>query len=338
MMTTNNQYYKTIAEKLTSETITGTHSNNYYLHIIALTYGYTYTGTTCNGKYIKDIASAVTGETYMGNHFNNYYLKEMAEYLTEETYLNRSDNYLLGVIAEHITPSVVKYNGVELSRDKEIISYNGGDNPESATLTAQLTLDGEDVRVSGETVTFEVRKQSDDSLVETLTGDTDSSGVASVTYTANGIGNVYVEAKIGILVSETYEVQDMIKYIDETNDLSETFNISLPNDFEVSCIINSPSSGTRQVQVVFNNAYRCIKPDSNGKVGIANESNGSWIENINVNIPYNTDVLVTLTYQNGITTLGWGEYSITRSDIQLTTLTRMLVLKDTLKEFKIKPL
>jgi len=110
----------------------------------------------------------------------------------------------------------IPFDGIDLESDKDIISYNGGTNPESATLTAQLTNGGSPVSVSGETVSFEVRKASDDSLVETLTADTDSSGIATVSYLGKGVGNLNIKAKCNLLI-QTYEVQDCRYYWDMTS-------------------------------------------------------------------------------------------------------------------------
>ena len=48
------------------------------------------------------------------------------------------------------------FNGINLSSDKDIISYNGGVNPEHATLTAQLTYNDSSASVSEKPVTFEI--------------------------------------------------------------------------------------------------------------------------------------------------------------------------------------
>ena len=101
----------------------------------------------------------------------------------------------------------VSFDGIHLTSNKSILSAEDGD---SATLTAQLTNGGSPVGVSGETVTFEVRKQSDDSLVETLTGVTDSSGIATVSYLGKAMGNLYIKSFSAnrMIVSETYDIID----------------------------------------------------------------------------------------------------------------------------------
>lgn len=109
------------------------------------------------------------------------------------------------------------FDSIDLSSDKDIISYNGGTNPEHAVLTAQLMSGDDPATIEGKTVTFEVRKQSDDSLVETLSDVTDGSGVATVSYTSNGAGDLYIKAECS-LVSKTYDVQDIFMFDDCTSE------------------------------------------------------------------------------------------------------------------------
>ena len=90
-----------------------------------------------------------------------------------------------------------------LTSDKTILS--AADN-ESATLTATLHA----ANNSGQTVTFEVRKVSDDSLVETLYGTTNSSGVATVYYLGIGAGDIYIKAECRLLI-QTYVIEDCLK-------------------------------------------------------------------------------------------------------------------------------
>lgn len=101
------------------------------------------------------------------------------------------------------------FDGITLTSDKDILNYNGGTNPESATLTAQLTKNGANANVSGKTVTFEVRKDSDDSLVETLTGTTDSSGKAIVYYSGKAVGDISIKAEC-MYLTKTYVLQDYL--------------------------------------------------------------------------------------------------------------------------------
>ena len=113
-----------------------------------------------------------------------------------------------------------------LTADKSILSYYDGDE---AILSATLLEDG--VAVSGATVEFFNGSTS------MGTAQTDSTGVATKTYTSTGAGDVSLKAEAdnGMLVSETYIIQDMFKYDDATSDKSNKFSfISNPNSSSIS--------------------------------------------------------------------------------------------------------
>lgn len=112
-----------------------------------------------------------------------------------------------GVTSGNVTVTVSgapSFDAIELTSDKDIISAY---DHESATLTAQLMSGTSPASVAGETVTFEVRKSSDDSLVEILTADTNGSGVAEYTYNSQGVGDVTITAEC-MNVSEIYSIED----------------------------------------------------------------------------------------------------------------------------------
>lgn len=129
-MTTNNQYYKQIAETLGGSEISGNHSDNYYLHLIAVHYcGDIYTQTECNGKYLKDIAEQVCDTTYTEIRFNNFYLHQWAEHLVGEELPNNSDNYFLHLIKENLGTAIT------IHVDDTEITYG-----ESITITGNLSF------------------------------------------------------------------------------------------------------------------------------------------------------------------------------------------------------
>ena len=140
----------------------------------------------------------------------------------------------------------VDFDGIELTSDKSILSAH---DQESATLTAQLTYEDSPVAVSGETVTFEVRKSSDDSLVETLTADTNSSGVATVSYLGKASGDLYIKAIVdSVIFSETYTVEDCLYWNSaevtrtSTNGSTiydNTMSVDLPSKCEISFDVSS---------------------------------------------------------------------------------------------------
>ncbi len=136
-----------------------------------------------------------------------------------------------------------------VSSDKDVLSYYDED---SASLSATLTDNG--VGIDGEVVSFKVYKESDDSLVETLTGTTNSQGVATVSYVSKGTGdlNIHCEALQGSLVSEIY-IEDCSYY--NANEVSRTttngstiydnnLSMALPTNCEISHEIWSNNSNT----------------------------------------------------------------------------------------------
>lgn len=178
-MTTNNEYYKTIYEKVTGTTVTGTHTDNYYLHGIAESLcETTYSVAKCNSKYLKDIAESQCGTTYTGNHFNNYYLHDWAEEIAGETLPMNFDNHFLGIIAD----GIVATTSIKLKPITSQITYGS-----TVTLTVTL-LDAERQPISGETVTIYEGETSKG------TGTTGSDGEVDITVSGLNVGTHTLKA------------------------------------------------------------------------------------------------------------------------------------------------
>ena len=103
------------------------------------------------------------------------------------------------ITVSDVTPVV---STVSLSSDKSILSYA---DSESAVLSATV-LDGNDDPMEGETVTFYKGSTS----IGTAT--TNSSGIATKTYSATGAGDVTFKASVGMIVSETFSLEDAIYF------------------------------------------------------------------------------------------------------------------------------
>ena len=122
-----------------------------------------------------------------------------------------------------------------LTSDKTVLSAYDGD---TATLTAYYSQD--ETPIPDTTVTFYNGANS----IGTAT--TDSNGEATLTYTATGIGDMSLTAKIGTLVSEIYSLEDCIYcHLNEitvtrasssetTTLIDETLSLTLPSDFTLS--------------------------------------------------------------------------------------------------------
>jgi len=157
----------------------------------------------------------------------------------------------------------VPYTDIVLTSDKDTLSFADGD---STNVYCQL-VDGQGSAVSyaGETVTFEVRKTSDDSLVETLTpGTTNSSGVATTTMSSRGTGEVYIKSLCG-LVSKTYDVEDCIDTILGESDQTSKFGSS----------ISLRNNGVGNVNYDSTNQYYILNITTNGELfAPINSANG----------------------------------------------------------------
>ena len=138
-------------------------------------------------------------------------------------------------------PPVPSFDGISLTGDKSILSAA---DSEYVTLSAQL-MDGQSsAAVSGETVSFKVYKASDDTLIDTLTDDTDSTGLATVSYYGEGTGDIYIKSNVGSVLSDPYTVEDCTYYsTTQYSTSSVSLNISLPSaPFSLEYVIKQTNS------------------------------------------------------------------------------------------------
>lgn len=166
-----------------------------------------------------------------------------------------------------VTVEQPTFNDMTLTSNKDILSYVDSD---TATLSAQLMMGDEPASVSGQTVTFEVRKSSDDSLVETLTGTTNNTGLATVSYVSKGTGEIYIKAQCMNLI-QTYSLIDAF-YV---NDGSHIRGLNIQNG--VSCTsdgeyitITTSTSGEKYVNLPVN-----ISSSDNFEISLKYKVDGS---------------------------------------------------------------
>ena len=230
------------------------------------------------------------------------------------------------------TPPTPTPASITLTADKSILSYA---DTESAVLTATV-LDSSSNPVEGVSVDL----YKDNVLWDTLT--TGSAGTVSKTYTSAGVGDVGFTAECGSLVTETYSIEDCIRY-DSTDYVNvETIkNWDLPSQFKLSFIILSDSwsgsSGSSNVALIrFNSSTGvwCGKGGSNSRTIYA--PNGVTL----TSIPANTDVEYTLTYDNGNCSFtdGTSTVTTTASLTKVYSITAQESSHAHLKNIKIKPL
>lgn len=210
-----------------------------------------------------------------------------------------------------------------LTSDKNILSYVDND---TATLTA--TYEGD--TLEGKSVVFKVG----DTVLATET--TDSEGVATYTYSSQGVGDVTFTVEC-MNLQETFVIEDCIKtylqtYTSQTGDI---VNYNLPNEFKIEFILNSNnSSSTNSAFLRFNNS-------SGNFIGKGSSSNRNiYLQDVILNtIPVSADVEYTITYENGITTLSDGTDTVSKTGLSLTSLYAIVGSSNCqLKNIKIKPL
>ena len=117
------------------------------------------------------------------------------------------------------------------------------------------------------------------------TATTDANGVATITYTSTGAGDVTIQAESGNLSSETHKVQDIYFYRGQEysltkssgNVLNQAFDsnvaLTLPSNCEISFEIYSTGGTLSDEHRLF------IQPNSLYVVG-TQPSKGLWVQNI----------------------------------------------------------
>ena len=260
-----------------------------------------------------DSANSIINYEYTWIRYCNSFEYFLIPEGTTQLYIDK--NYPSNLLRED-----VDFDGITITSDKDIISTG-----ETATITAQLTSQGQPASISGETVTFEVRKQSDDSLVETLTDVTDNAGEATVSYLGKHAGDLYIRANC-MLLTETYEITDAIKYISDTLSSGQTINISdLPTNFK--CKFKAKVEDTSEINnawlEVGSNNNNCLLFGNTGSyktIGIFVKVNGSYVINDSRDdvLPVNDWTELTYIYNNGVQTISDGTNTVTLNNNQIT--------------------
>jgi len=223
------------------------------------------------------------------------------------------------------------FDGMVVVCDKSILSAADG---EFATVSAQLTSGGFPVPFAGELITFEVRKQSDDSLVETLTDTTDNTGLASVEYFGKGVGDLNIQCKCRSLI-ETYEIEDCSYYNPNSITSTTSANITLPSsDYVVSWKTARQSNSISYIRLLIDSANTTVG------LGSADGKNGIYPNPITTTPIPSSETEITLKYENGTYTYSWGDVVLTTSSLNTATKIDEIGARNNgyVKELKIKPL
>ena len=171
-------------------------------------------------KYYNGNTLIGTGVTGLNGVCTCTYVTDAVGTLSIRAVFEGTDNFndcVSGTV--NVVVSAPSVDALSVSSSKDILSYNDRD---SCTLYCQLMSEGSPVAVSGESVSFNVYKKSDDTLVETLTDDTDASGLASVSYSSKHAGDLYVECSCMSLV-QRYDIQDCYRYDDASSDKTSRY-------------------------------------------------------------------------------------------------------------------
>ena len=123
-------------------------------------------------------------------------------------------------------------------------------------------------------------------MTKTLIGTatTDANGVATITYTATGAGDVKIQAESGNLSSETYKVQDIYFYRGQEYSLTKTSGNVLNQAFDPNVALTLPSNCEISFEIystggTLSNEHRLfIQPNSLYVVG-TQPSKGLFVQN-----------------------------------------------------------
>ena len=228
---------------------------------------------------------------------------------------------------------------ITLTGDKSILSYA---DSQSATLSATVT-DADSQVMEGVTVEFFKGSTS------MGTATTNSSGVATKTYSSAGVGDVSFTASVGSLVSETYSIEDC-KYYSTTeykqNTDGITLDISLPSTFKLEYDIKPTSRSTSGYG---SGCYLRIGADSNsgvwagqltsaGKHGLMPKPSGTT-QYCTSNTVLSTDNHITIVFDGSTASYTCNDESVSLSASSLTKINGVVpTANNGLKNIKIKPL
>lgn len=135
---------------------------------------------------------------------------------------------------------------ISISANKSILSYSDED---SCTVTCLLT--DNHVAIGGETLSYVIKHGA--TVLDSGSDTTDANGEISFTYSATGVGDVTVEVDYGILLQETYEVQDCFYWNDNEIQITGTnkhtlydsdLSVALPTNAEISFDVNTVTTST----------------------------------------------------------------------------------------------
>lgn len=181
------------------------------------------------------------------------------------------DNYTSSNVISSI---VIKEPYLTVTSDKNILSYVDND---SCILTATYHSS----HAGEKQVSFEVRKSSDNSLVETLTGITDVNGECSVVYDSKGAGDLNIKCEC-MNLQEIYVIEDtLLSKLEQFDSTSESpFNLGTMNSNFILEFDYYPVDYWEWTWIRWDNINHGVwssSYDKGGNFGITNLGYNKWI-------------------------------------------------------------
>ena len=264
------------------------------------------------------ISNTTTSDIIVGSvtNFNRLYLNAIA------------DNYLS--FKNFTVYSIGTQPQLTVTADKDILSYYDED---SATITATYTEGG--VGVAGKTVSFTFLQGS--TTVETQTATTDSNGVASVSYSSKGSGDLSINVECMNLL-ETYSVEDCLLYRASMTSTS-SLNVTLPQHFTISANVTR-TSGSNSYCYYQLTHYDAGVLREKGSLSVRIKDSGPFADNNTSIIPLNTVTPMVYEYNNGSHSLTANNTTVSGTETTYTigSFTGIYIAKYTVTNVKIKPL
>ena len=283
------------------------------------------TESLSNGAYSKSVSGLSVG---------SHSLK--AVYQGDNCHSGSESSMVTVTVSE---PAPVHDYSLSVASTKDILSYA---DSESATLTATLKDNGS--AVSGETLSYTIKHGS--TTITTGSGTTNSNGQITFTYASSGIGDVTIEVDFGILLQETYAIEDCWKYIANPSSCSSC-NISLPSKAIISYKISKPTvtgyQGGVNIQLTdSSHTYFVGNWASDGTNGLLIRNTGSssnLVDQRCTGISANTEYLMGITYNEGSWTyFKDNEVKSFSANYTPTTINIIQIQQGYMKELKIKAL
>jgi hypothetical protein len=252
--------------------------------------------------------------------------------------------------SQSITVNRSTFDGLadlELIDGSQILSYadeQSTPNSQYATLETQLMNGDSPAAISGVTVAF-YNYADENNPVLLGSDDTDSTGKASFTYHSSGVGDVPIKAKVGRILTKTYDVEDCTYYNPDEISTNTDLNIILPNAPFIAVFDMKRESSSSYPTLTFgvddNNRVGFGVTRASGKCGLSYQVNGTRTTLLETSNNASTSYFTSeYSYDNGLHTYKTLGESInyTGTSFSMDKLVTAYANSGKIKNIKIKPL